>query len=273
MADYLGAGGQVVGGLASIFSGIGNARRQRENLAYQKQIQQQIFQREDNAVQRRASDMEAAGLSKTLAAGNGAGAGTAVSTTPAKIEGIGEGLKDIGNAGEKALSIKQQSASIETTKNQNKLLLAQADKVKKETDLLGGKKNLQDIDLMYAEAFNERKLSILASEVEQKKNTVQLQEIEKRARELGVTQQLVNLAIAELNKKQATQNLTKGEQEIVAKKLLIEIAEHNNGFWKSTGLPSNTSLDSPMKWLTLLGTQASSATGDGTQFGDMPPMR
>ncbi|QCS36920.1 DNA pilot protein [Tortoise microvirus 26] len=53
---------------------------QRENLDYQKQLQQEMFGREDTAVQRRADDMLKAGLSKTLAAGGGASAGPVVST-------------------------------------------------------------------------------------------------------------------------------------------------------------------------------------------------
>ncbi len=52
------------------------------NFEYQKNLQQQIFAREDNAVQRRALDLQKAGLSKTLAVGGGAGAGTAISTSP-----------------------------------------------------------------------------------------------------------------------------------------------------------------------------------------------
>lgn len=52
------------------------------NFEYQKNLQQQIFGREDNAVQRRAADLQKAGLSKTLAAGDGAGAGSAISTSP-----------------------------------------------------------------------------------------------------------------------------------------------------------------------------------------------
>ncbi len=58
-----------------------NLNFQRENLDYQKQLQKDIFAREDNAVQRRAQDLEAAGLSKTLAAGSAANAGSVVNTT------------------------------------------------------------------------------------------------------------------------------------------------------------------------------------------------
>lgn len=45
------------------------------NLDYQRAYNDMIFAREDNAVQRRANDLQLAGLSKTLAAGSAAGAG------------------------------------------------------------------------------------------------------------------------------------------------------------------------------------------------------
>lgn len=50
-----------------------------DNLDYQREYNEQIFAREDNAVQRRAADLEAAGLSKTLAAGSPASAGGSAS--------------------------------------------------------------------------------------------------------------------------------------------------------------------------------------------------
>lgn len=77
-----GAIGQGLGGLSnSIFGGL-NFWQQSENLKYQKRLQKQIFAREDNAVQRRVSDLRAAGLSPVLAAGSAANAGPVVSTTP-----------------------------------------------------------------------------------------------------------------------------------------------------------------------------------------------
>ena len=57
-----------------------NFQLQKENLAYQKGLQDIIFSREDNAVQRRVNDLKEAGLSPTLAAGSAAGAGSVVST-------------------------------------------------------------------------------------------------------------------------------------------------------------------------------------------------
>lgn len=58
-----------------------NYQLQKDNLAYQKDLQKIMFAREDNAVRRRVSDLRKAGLSPVLAAGSSASAGPVVSTS------------------------------------------------------------------------------------------------------------------------------------------------------------------------------------------------
>lgn len=55
-----------------------NLNLQAQTLDWQKGIQERIFEREDTAVQRRKRDLEAAGLSPTLAAGSAASSGPAI---------------------------------------------------------------------------------------------------------------------------------------------------------------------------------------------------
>ena len=55
-----------------------NYQAMKEQQKYERELQGTMFQREDNAIQRRAADMKKAGLSKALAAGAGAQAGPVV---------------------------------------------------------------------------------------------------------------------------------------------------------------------------------------------------
>ncbi len=84
-------GSGIAGGIVNLGLGIGNAINQsnqhKQNLQfqkdvfnYQKQLQREIFQREDTAIARRAKDIASAGGNPAMAweTGNGAGAGQSV---------------------------------------------------------------------------------------------------------------------------------------------------------------------------------------------------
>lgn len=109
-----------------------NLNFQRENLAYQKELQQQIFQREDNAVQRRADDLQKAGLSKTLAAGSGAGAGSIVSTSAPQNQFKSNLQNVVGNMA----SIAQSFQDVEKTKLENSILAHDASIITGEPDVI-----------------------------------------------------------------------------------------------------------------------------------------
>lgn len=78
--------GLIGAGLSAANTAIGagtsaaNLKLEKQNLKWQKHVQRKTWKREDTAVRRRARDLEAAGMSRTLAAGGSAQAGSVVHT-------------------------------------------------------------------------------------------------------------------------------------------------------------------------------------------------
>lgn len=105
------AGSTLAGTVDSILANYKNFNLQKENLAYQKDLQNKIFAREDNAVQRRVNDLIKAGLSPTLAAGSSAGAGSVVSTSAPQRKDSLEALTALASV--KTLLAQQQRAQTE----------------------------------------------------------------------------------------------------------------------------------------------------------------
>ena len=69
-----------------------NLYTNKRDFDYQKAIQQQMFEREDTAIQRRMADLQAAGLNPSLAGGQGAGAGAVVSRSNTNDVDMGSAL-------------------------------------------------------------------------------------------------------------------------------------------------------------------------------------
>lgn len=107
-----------------------NLDYQRENLAYQKALQQEIFRREDLAYYRKMQDMIGAGLSPILGAGgSGASAGQALST---------EGLKESAPAEAfmqalQILNLSKMKADIGQTEAQKDVLNANVNNIEAHT--------------------------------------------------------------------------------------------------------------------------------------------
>lgn len=99
--------GSAIAGLAGgIFKTGYDIWSNNRDFDYQKSLQEDIFNREDNAVQRRMKDLQAAGLNPNLAAGSAAGAGSVVgrSNTPS-LSG-----NSVGTALDNAAAVQQLRA-------------------------------------------------------------------------------------------------------------------------------------------------------------------
>lgn len=133
VGTVIGAGLGLVGGL---FSGSKNYKLGKKQLEWQKNAQYITWQREDNAVQRRAADLQAAGMNRLLAAGSGA-------TTTAPVHVDAPQYPDLSGVGnpliQKAqidMALMKQHADISQTEAQTKLLTGQLNSVTKQNELL-----------------------------------------------------------------------------------------------------------------------------------------
>lgn len=97
---------------------------QKVNLFYNMDLQNKIFAREDNAIQRRVLDLQMAGLSPVLAAGSGANAGAAVKTSAPQINPIQYGLEKLKPI-QAMMGLIQQKEQIANTVAQNDLIKLQ----------------------------------------------------------------------------------------------------------------------------------------------------
>lgn len=90
-----------------------NRSMNERDFQYQQDLQQQIFEREDTAVQRRAADLEAAGLNPVLAQGSAAGAGAVVGRSNTG----GSAVPQVGSMLDTVAAMQQIRNQVQQTKN------------------------------------------------------------------------------------------------------------------------------------------------------------
>lgn len=147
----LGSLAGTIGGLAQ--SGY-NLAQQQANQQYQRDLQKQVFAREDTAIQRRVADLRAAGLSPLLAAG-GAQSGAVVSSSTPQSSGVGESLGRLGDA---ILSIADRSQSIAQS-------LAETSRIRESERLIASQRQGADLGNLGQSVSLQSQLSYLFDQV------------------------------------------------------------------------------------------------------------
>jgi hypothetical protein len=121
-------GAGLMGGAASIYNNEQNLKFQREAQNYNKWLNEQTWQREDNAVQRRVADLRAAGLSPVLAAGSSAQAGSPIKIDPVESKDA-LGAEGMMSGMTRAAQTQQSIAAAEAARTQAALNSANVAKV------------------------------------------------------------------------------------------------------------------------------------------------
>ena len=259
---YLGVG--AASGIAGMITGGINTGLQFANRRDQLDLQREAWSREDTAVQRRAADMEAAGFSKTLAAGNAASTMAPIRLEPAQIS------KDITDAPMRALQASQavlelmrQKGEIAKTAADTKYTEIQAQKAQVETDFMKSTNPIRfdtmSLDLYRNKATVENAIKTVQLDVDAKGIAVKTAELNKQLVEFGVESIDWQRVMQKLQESSAFNNVSQQNLELYAKeialdqaKVNLEDSQRNLNLWKTTGLPSGFNMNG-LNSLTGLG--------------------
>lgn len=132
-SSLLGAGANLIGGLSSSKKQYKLAKQQ---LAWQQEAQKTVWEREDNAVQRRAADLEAAGMNRLLAAGSGAASSAPIHPDVPQAPDYSHIGDPLLVAAQTKMSLAKQRADISQTEAQTRLVEGQLQTVETNNQLL-----------------------------------------------------------------------------------------------------------------------------------------
>lgn len=227
------AGVTIASGIANIAKNVYDSYKEHQNYAYQKDLQQKIFQREDSSVQRRVNDLRQAGLSPTLGAGQGASAGQAIKTEAPKAPHIDATEKMIVG-----LQMLQQKANISKTMA--------------ETSAIELQKQRSQWDLGIAQKVDPMKIEQLGLSIKGANLSNLSKNLDNQIRTFNISNQdLEKVRLENINAIQA-QNLTNLQEDLLIKQITVEEKRHNLDYYKNMNLPTNIGFDAGTRGATWL---------------------
>lgn len=206
--------GGLIGGAVSAGTSYLNYTNQDRNRKQQLALQEETWNREDNAVQRRVADLEAAGLSKTLAAGSAAGTSSPINVTAPQFEA--NPVQDAISNAQIAMSLMKQKEDISKTQAETENIRAQKFKTFQEGKFL-------------EETFGTRVNTVVKS-LAKMNSEDQLLKMQRQ-----LTEAKKNLTGEQLNEVQSQIELL--EEALQLKKYDVEVAERDAQVRRDTDVP------------------------------------
>lgn len=151
-----------------------NLQFQREALAQNQKNQEITWNREDTATQRAAADLEAAGLSKTLAAGNAASTSAPMRVEAlhnnykpeSKLEKMGQMMQSMSSIGQALYGLEQAEANVNKTKAETNQINAVTDSTTQQTSFFKNTLETRKADLYQQFKNHEISYSKMKKEIE-----------------------------------------------------------------------------------------------------------
>lgn len=234
--DWLGFGAGIIDTGINLGFGLQNLSNEERQFEYAKDLQQQIFKREDSAYQRKVADLEAAGLNKALAYGGGSSSGGIVTTKAPQMNYKADVAEKFFKSMQFKLARQKTNADLRIAEQQANLLASNARLAAKKANWYDKQANVKyDIDAATRDVKTATVQATIDDIKSQSRVTAQKQtnmELQHLIMTEQLNQEKVKSALIAIEKIMAeaaqAQGLSKVEADILYKKELTKMIKYKN---------------------------------------------